>query len=599
MSDELAELRGRYERLHLLHQVGNVIHSTLEPQEALQLILKEAVRLMRASSGSAVLINPTDGFLEIHASHGLPSKASALKLRLGEGITGWVARSGKPARVGDVTRDPRYVMLRPEVRSELAVPLEVNGQIRGVLNVDSDRPEAFTKEDQELLEALASQAARVIHNTWLYEQLRLKARLFESLASVSRAINSALNLDDALDVITREACVLMQAKMSSLMLLDDSREWLDLRSSYGAGESYLSKPRLSAEESTLGIVVRRRKPIQVENVQTSNRYQNIDLARHEGLVALLSVPLVFRGQAIGTLSIYTGKPYSFSNEEIRILSALAELSAIAIEKARLYERVVDIEEQLRQNEKLSALGLLAAEVAHEIRNPLTVMKMLYHSLDLRFPATDPRAKDARIIDQKIEHLNRIVEQILDFARTTEPQFAPVNLNVLIEELGLLVRHKLNHQNVKLVLKLAPTLPPVLGEAGQLEQAFLNLILNATEAMPQGGSLTITSQAAARTDDQAEPKLVALEFKDTGEGMTAEKCQDAFKSVLSTTKAKGTGLGLAIVGRIVETHRGEVKIKSRVGHGTVIRVRLPALEPDESPGTTEARQAAAVPLPPGP
>ncbi len=117
------------------------------------------------------------------------------------------------------------------------------------------------------------------------------------------------------------------------------------------------------------------------------------------------------------MSVYTAQPHVFSNDEVRILSAFAELSAIAIEKARLYERVVDVEEQLRQNEKLSALGLLAAEVAHEIRNPLTVMKMLYHSLDLRFPAGDPRAKDAAIMGEKIEHLNNIVERILDFART--------------------------------------------------------------------------------------------------------------------------------------------------------------------------------------
>src|SRR2546430_17533653 len=102
--------------------------------------------------------------------------------------------------------------------------------------------------------------------------------------------------------------------------------------------------------------------------------------------------------------------------------ALADLSAIAIEKARLYERIVDVEEQLRRNEKLSALGLLAAEVAHEIRNPLTVMKMLYHSLDLKFPGGDPRAKDAQIMGEKMEHLNRIVEQILDFSRTSQPQF---------------------------------------------------------------------------------------------------------------------------------------------------------------------------------
>src|SRR5437762_217053 len=239
MSDELAELKTRYERLKLLYQVGSIIHSTLDPEEALLLIVREGVQLMRAASGSVVLVNPTNGFLEIHASQGLPRNAANLKLRVSEGVTGWVARTGKAARVGDVKHDPRYVMLRPDVRSELAVPLEVNGEVRGVLNVDSDRTNAFSAEDQELLEALAAQAARVIQNTWLYEQLRLKARLFESLASVSRTINSTLNLDDALNVITREACVLMRARMCSLMLLDEGHEWLDLRSSYGAGEAYL------------------------------------------------------------------------------------------------------------------------------------------------------------------------------------------------------------------------------------------------------------------------------------------------------------------------------------------------------------------------
>jgi signal transduction histidine kinase len=574
MVDELAELKARYERLNLLYQVGTVLHSTLDQGEALQLILKEAVRLMRASSGSTVLLNPTTGLLEIHAAQGLPESASQTTLRMGEGITGWVALTGKVVRIGDVTKDPRYVMLRPEIRSELAVPLEVGGEVRGVINVDSERPDAFSAEDQELLEALAVQAARVIHNTWLYEQLRLKARLFETLASVSQTINSTLNLNDALRVITREACVLMGAKMCSLMLLDETRSWLDLRASSGAGEAYLRKPRLNVEESLLGIVVRRKKPLQVPNVQVSTRYQNQDVARTEGLVALLSVPLLFGGQAIGTLSVYTGQPYSFSNEEIRILSALAELSAIAIEKARLYERVVDVEEQLRQNEKLSALGLLAAEVAHEIRNPLTVMKMLYHSLDLKFPPGDPRSKDARLIGEKMEHLNRIVEQILNFARTTEPQFAPVDLNALMDELSLLVRHKLKNYNVHLVLKPGPNLPSVPGDAGQLEQAFLNLILNAAEAMPQGGTLTLRSRAVSLPRSSPQPTHVAVEFQDTGQGMSAEQRQRAFTSVLSTTKAKGTGLGLAIVGRVAETHRGKVKIKSRAGHGTTVTVILP-------------------------
>ena len=197
------------------------------------------------------------------------------------------------------------------MRSELAVPLEVMGEVRGVLNVDSDREDAFSQADQELLEALAVQAAKVIHNTWLFEQSRLKARLLETLVSVSQTINSTLNLNEALPIITREACTLMEAKMASIMMLDESGEFLELRASYGAGEAYLNKPKLSLDDSFLGIVFRRKKPMQLENVQSSALYQNVDMARREGLVSLLSAPLVFGGQAIGTLNIYTGAPAQF------------------------------------------------------------------------------------------------------------------------------------------------------------------------------------------------------------------------------------------------------------------------------------------------
>jgi signal transduction histidine kinase len=476
-----------------------------------------------------------------------------------------------------VKNDPRYITVQPSVHSELAVPLEVQGEIRGVLNVDSDRLNAFDAGDQELLEALAVQAAKVIHNTWLYEQLRLKARLLESLVSVGQTINSTLNLDEALSVITREATQLMGAKMGSVLLLDQSRDWLDLRASFGAGQAYLRKPRLSVAESLLGVVVRRKKPVQVENVQNSSQYQNIEVARQEGLVSLLSVPLLFTGQVIGTLNVYTAELHSFSNEEIRILSALAELSALAIEKARLYERIVDVEEQLRQNEKLSALGLLAAEVAHEIRNPLTVMKMLYHSLDLKFPVNDPRTKDVEIMGQKMDLLNRIVEQILDFARSAEPKLEQVDVNQLIDDLNLLTRHKLQHQKVELVRQLGPNLPPIMADAAQLEQAFLNLILNAVEAMPRGGRLTILTRSVIAAGPESKPPQILIELKDTGEGMSEEQQQRAFTSILSTTKSQGTGLGLAIVGRVIESHHGRIEIKSQPGRGTAIRIFLPCLD----------------------
>jgi len=488
-----------------------------------------------------------------------------LTLHRNEGVAGWVAQHAKPVRIGEVSQDERYVAGRPEVRSDLAVPIFMEEEVRAVLNVDSEDPEAFSETDQGLLEELAGLATQVIFNTWQYEQHRQRAELLRSLVSVGQTINSTLNLDDVLEVITREGAGLGRVKMCSLQLLDVAQEWLEVRAQYGAGSAYQQRPALSVAESLMGSIIRTQKTLQVPNVQTSAQYQNQEIARREGLVSMLCAPLVFNGQSVGTLSVYTEAPHVFSDEEVHTLSALAELSAVAIEKARLYERTVDVEEQLRRNEQLSALGLLAAEVAHEIRNPLTVMKMLFHSLDLNFPEGDPRDADARVLGEKMNHLDQIVDNIVKFARNAEPQMGPVQIPELLDDLVLLTRHKLQHQRIKLEREDDSDLPPIKGDATQLSQAFLNLILNGAQAMPNGGSLRL---AARRMDEGVE-----VSFKDTGQGMTEAQQEQAFTGMLSTSKEKGGGLGLAIVAKVAEAHGALLRVESVDGEGTTISLGL--------------------------
>ena len=560
------------EQFKQLYLVSKVIHSTLDQQQALDLIIREAVRLVNATTGSLVLINPIDGFLEIQAAYSLPEE-SKLKLRVGEGITGWVAQQGKSAIVQNVHQDERYVQVHKHTKSELAVPLEINGILSGVVNVDSDKLNAFNQNDLALLTELTNQAALVIHNAFLYEQSKIRANLFESLVRVGQVINSRQDLDEALNAITIEASSLMKAKTCALQLLDETNNRLSLVASFGAGNAYLNKPDVLISESFLGSVVKLKKPLQIENVQTSNAYQQQDIARDEGLVAMLSIPLVFNSVVIGTLNIYKEETYVFSNEEINIAMALAEFSALAIEKARLLERIVESEELLRRNEKLSALGLLAGEVAHEIRNPLTVLKMLYHSLGLDFPKNDPRTEDVRIMGEKMDHLNNIVEQILTFARNAEPQFKPSDVNKIINDLRILVRRKFAQQKVVLDIQLAEDLPEAKADEQQLSQVFLNLTLNALEAMPNGGELKIKSSSTQLQKNKNKVTNIQIEFSDTGSGMNSELRKKAFTSLLNSSKPGGTGIGLAIVNRIIESHGGEIKIRPNI-KGTTFSVYLP-------------------------
>jgi signal transduction histidine kinase len=175
---------------------------------------------------------------------------------------------------------------------------------------------------------------------------------------------------------------------------------------------------------------------------------------------------------------------------------------------------------------------------------------------------------------KMDHLNKIVEQVLDFARSTEPQLVSTNVNELIDDLALLVRHKLKSQGIEFRRRLAPDVPSVMADAAQLEQAFLNLTLNAVEAMPRGGLLEITTKPMKLARRGGGPTHVGITFKDNGEGMTAEMRATALGSLLNTTKPKGTGLGLAIVRRVVETHRGKLRVRSAPGKGTTITLVLP-------------------------
>jgi signal transduction histidine kinase len=550
----------------LLARVGAAINSSLDPTAVLNLVLAEAVRIMRASSGSICLIDPHTQLLEIEVAIGLDDAARQLKLAIGRGVTGWVAKTGRPLRVPDVRADPRYISVRDNIRSELAVPLMVADTLIGVLNVDSTRLNAFSADDEELLVALANQAANVIHNSWLYAAVAHNARKLESLFAIGQTIISSLDLPDILRRVTAEACRLMETKVCSLMLLNAAGDHLELQACHGAGPEYLGKPPLPVNDSLLGVVIAHKKPLRVYNVQHHDAYRHTELARKEGLVSLLSVPMVSGDTVMGALNVYTARPYHFSKQDITILSTLANLAAIAITNARLHEKVVAAEEQLRHNERLSTLGLLAAEVAHEIRNPLTVMKMLFHSLDLNFPEGDPRAKDAAIMAAKMDHLNAIVDQLLGYARSTEPRFTAVDLNGLLENLLLLCRSKLKHAGVELRTRLARNLPPLSADRGQIEQACLNLILNAVEAMPQGGTLTITT-------GRAEPGGLQLAVQDTGVGMTPEQCRQLFQPFL-TTKPQGTGLGLAIVQKIIEAHRGQIEVESAPGRGTTFRITLP-------------------------
>jgi signal transduction histidine kinase len=541
----------------------------LHPQKAIDRILAAAVRSTRADSGSFILINPNTGFLDIEASHGLSEKAARVKLRPGEGITGWVATTGKPLRTGDVRREKRYVAINARTRSEMAVPVEMRGQVVGLLNVDSQEIDAFKEEDEERLLDMASEAAKWLELAWEFDQLRSTSRQLTSLVDIAQIIISKTSLDEVLEQINLQTFRLLKTRLCSVFLLSDDGSELVLRACHGGSKLYREKPNLSTEDSLLGSLLKRGKPVAVVDVAEDKRYLQPDIALKEKLVSMLAVPLIFGEKPVGVLAVYTQQRHRFSNEEIKLLTTLGDISAVAIEKGRLLARVVDMEEKLRASERLSALGLLAAEIAHEIRNPLTVVQMLFHALVESLELDSKSRRDAELIGAKMRQMNRILDQVLSFARSSEPIKEAIHAEQLIDDVFLLTRHKLQQQGIEVRSAVAENLPPFHADRAQVEQVLLNLILNATEAMPRGGQLRLS---AALEEIEGAPHL-ALALRDNGSGMTPRQMENLFAPFL-TTKDSGTGIGLAIVKKIMENHQSKVQVESKVGQGTKFKLLFP-------------------------
>ncbi|NJL19219.1 MAG: GAF domain-containing protein, partial [Bdellovibrionaceae bacterium] len=427
-------------------------------------------------------------------------------------------------RLDDVRGDRRYVQLNARVRAELAVPLLMKDQVVGILNVDHTRPGAFTRGHEQALTRLAATAGGWIRIAWEINQFRIKGEQLETLVDMGQLIISQDNLENVLRRVAQEARRLMKARLCSLMLLDEEGRELELKAWHGASEAYIRKPNLVVAESLVGVALKRLRPVSVLNVQQHAQYQQTELAREEGLCSLLAVPLVFAERAMGVLCVYTGEPHRFANEEIRVLKAMAGLSAVAIAKARLLERIVDAEEKQKAAERLSALGWLAAEIAHEIRNPLAVVQMLFHAMMEEWRPQGTAARDAALIEEKMRQMNQILERTLNFARSAEPDYQDLDAARILEDLSLLIRLKLAEQRIEIRLKPPEERLRFRGDRTQIEQAILNVVMNACQAMPQGGMLTLS---AARLWQRGR-EWVVLRVRDTGEGMAPERVESLFQ-----------------------------------------------------------------------
>jgi signal transduction histidine kinase len=314
-------------------------------------------------------------------------------------------------------------------------------------------------------------------------------------------------------------------------------------------------------------------------------------------VALAAPPVQQKRTEAKELEIaYLGKRYVITSDRQQILKLLfstyegavrqnQELSQAQLELQRLNEQLEtrvrertaalrDAQEELIRQEKLAVLGQLAGGVGHELRNPLGAISNAAYFLNMVIEEPDPEIQETlEILDKEVRTSERIISSLLDFARTKPPTWRKVDINEVVQEA---LSRAAVPENVEVVSQLNGTLPATLADPDQLVQVFGNIILNAVQAMPEGGQLVVE---ASRDSDFGEPpevsspEWVAVSFTDTGVGISEENLGKLFEP-LFTTKAKGIGLGLAITRTLVEGHGGSIEVRSEVGEGSTFTVKLP-------------------------
>ena len=561
----------------VLYRIASLAASAVDARSAQAGILSAIMAAFPADSGSLALLSAESGNLEICVEQGLPAGLGDFALRPGQGVTGWVALHGKPLLVTDVAAEVRYITARPGVRCEMAAPLIVEGRIIGVVNLDADRVGAFDEAALARLGRCATEAGLVLHRLWQFERLRTNSTQLTTLVELGHALVAQLASEELLSTLTQSGRALFSARLCLLHDYDSARRELRLHAWSAAGDLSaagltLQQQTVPADQSLLAAVIRSGKSTEFQNIDGPGYSEAADLPRDRTLCSALAAPLILEGAPAGVLSVFHGAPHRFSDDEKRLFTALASFAAVALQNARLYARVFQSEEVLRKNETLTTLGLLAAEIAHEIRNPLTVIKLLHGPLGADFAADDPRRRDLQVITEKIEQLEAIVARVLSFGRAPTALHSRWALAEILDDTLVLLRAKLAQAGVQLNYAAPARALLVDGNKGQLQQVVLNLALNSLQAMPHGGELSVL---CTEEEGKTGSRVVHLDLADTGTGIPEAIRPRIFESFLSG-RADGTGLGLAIAQRIVTDHHGELSVLSTGPHGTTMRVTLPLL-----------------------
>jgi PAS domain S-box-containing protein len=417
------------------------------------------------------------------------------------------------------------------------------------------------------------------------EQVKKQNVRLSTLNAISLTLSSSLDLKEVLESTIDNMLDIIGPDGVRIYLLDDKRELLKLAAHKGLSPDFLEIGHMRSRkvgEGLLGETVLTQETMVADNFSRAD-HPYVDIIVDAGFRTTVYVPLVSKGETVGVMCVCSFSEFKFSENYVKFLTAIGNQIGMAVRNAmlyeeanRAYEEIKEVQEQLIRSEKLASLGKLSATIAHEINNPIAVV-ITYIKLMMKLVNRGRFSKErmediSRYLETMLSEMTRcgeIVKNLLAFSRRTKIDIKPQEIDQIISRTLVLISHDLELKEIKLIEKIEPNLPRVMCDFRQIQQALLNLISNAAEAMENGGTLTVS---AGMSDKDG---FIEIGISDNGCGISEQDQKSMFEPFFTTKEeGKGVGLGLSVVYGIITNHKGSIEVESEVGKGSTFRVLLP-------------------------
>jgi signal transduction histidine kinase len=574
LKDKLNLVKKTLERKEIemksIQHIGKALSSELRIEQLLQLIMDEVTRLMNAERSTFYIVDEERG--ELWSQIAQKAEILEIRLKIGTGIAGHVAKTGEIINIPDAYNDDRFDPSTDKktgyhTRSILCMPIfepttkkRTKPAIIGVLQVLNKIDGFFTDSDEDLLSSISSQVAISIINSRLYSALEKKINEINLLYEIEQEMNQAYNLEELLNKLVEKICDALKIEASLINLLDINNENFIARAAKNIDLTKLKDLTFSKTKGLTGKVTKKAKSVVINNTKDETLFEEkfwnqIGLNINQ----LVFAPLIINKQVIGILMLFNKSEQDefFREDDIRIIDSLASQISRSIEAYRLRDEKI-------QAERLASIGNMMSAIVHDIRTP---MNNINGFVDLMQEEDDAETRQeyAEIIMTQIKTLTNMTTDILDFAKG-KTNILPIKYPVdkIIDRFNRIFEHDVTSRgyqfetacNIQTMIYVDPE---------KINRVFMNIMKNALEAMGKGGKFSLVA-------DQENGEVV-FKLSDTGKGIPNEIKDRLFDSFVTSGKESGTGLGLAIVKELVDQHKGRIEVESVPNKGTTFKIYL--------------------------